>query len=594
MGQQNIISELEKLIKISESLNWQLAVFSVSKLAQLPENKAHFKSIRELQAKEVLDKAENCILQTESLQRLRDEYEYHPIDFDDLLAPLRSKWAGIIAYELLDNDLSPAELTQKFKEYKAHKIYVEDVYKVLIKQEEEAEDKEIFNLLKKPQKKNNYLPNDLAPVQKFIESIGWDETAATMIIMSAVAGILEQGFSVSIPEKNWKERCLSMFTALVCRSGKMKTPLMGELVFDPIISLVEDEWKCYQEELEQWEKENKDKKPSEQAPKPVEPPKRIMGDLTKEALSRVFQMNEGNGVLVAKDELSGFFKGLNQYKRGKGDDTEFYCELWNGRVFPPERVGEKNISNGIFRCQSGILGGIQPKILQSLFGNETIGNGFFARFSWYLRDTAEKFTPTFPDIEDESKVATVSISKFMRGFYQKIMKLTATDFTFSSPAKKYIKHQINKIDERADQAYRNGKDIEEEFLLKFRGKLLRYCALLQIIHYPDNPSLKINKTICQIAFNLLAEELFFVKKMISLNVSNSQETLPDRWIKILDKAAQLDVVKGRDIQRQYGHKAEIVRQDFIDMAKKGLGFTVGKGTRLGFTINSSTIDNNHF
>ena len=210
---------------------------------------------------------------------------------------------------------------------------------------------------------------------------------------------------------------------------------------------------------------------------------------------------------------------------------------------------------------------------------------FFARFSWYLRDVSEDFTPTFPDIEDESISANINILEFMQGFYTQVMMLRPIQFTFTSAAKKYVKHKINKIDKNAFDASRSGRDIEEEFTLKFRGKLLRYCALLQIIHYRHNPPEKIDITICRIAFNLLAEEQYFIKQMISLNVKNEEEQLPDRWNKILIKAKQLDIVKARDIQISHKNlKPDAIRQDFRDMAKKGLGYVVGKGTRLCFTL----------
>ncbi|NEP75131.1 MAG: hypothetical protein F6K29_26510, partial [Okeania sp. SIO2G5] len=46
-------------------------------------------------------------------------------------------------------------------------------------------------------------------------------------------------------------------------------------------------------------------------------------------------------------------------------DTEFYCELWNGRVFPPERVGEKNILLKIQQRspQQNIYGEVPNKLI---------------------------------------------------------------------------------------------------------------------------------------------------------------------------------------------------------------------------------------
>ena len=373
MGQKSIIGELEELLKKSDKLDWQMAVFNLAKLSSLPDNQYHFKSIEELRYKEAADKAENLLLNTEALLYIRNEYNINPHDFDELLAPLRSRKAAVLAYDLLEQDLSSLQLQNKINEYKSHKIYVQELYEKLAKEEEEAEDKETFQILKKPQQKIDYLPKSLEPLRRYIQTINWDETAATMVIMGAVSGVLANGFTVSIPECGWTESCLSMFTSIVARSGSMKTPLMGNLAFNPIIKIAKLINENYQKAYSDWESQGE-----KDEPEPLLPRKLIMGDLTKEALSKVAQVNNGNGTLIAKDELSGFFHGLNQYK-GKGDDVEFYCELWNGRIFPRERAGEKFNTDGIFDFQTGIVGGIQPKVLSKLFGSSTIGNGFFCK-----------------------------------------------------------------------------------------------------------------------------------------------------------------------------------------------------------------------
>lgn len=91
------------------------------------------------------------------------------------------------------------------------------------------------------------------------------------------------------------------------------------------------------------------------------------------------------GLLVFRDELSGWLKGLN--KKGNEGDLEFYLEGWNGMndyTFDRISRGTIHIKN---MCLS-VLGTIQPRPLYYLIKGDTkssmVDNGFLARFQFMI------------------------------------------------------------------------------------------------------------------------------------------------------------------------------------------------------------------
>src|SRR5918994_6064481 len=91
----------------------------------------------------------------------------------------------------------------------------------------------------------------------------------------------------------------------------------------------------------------------------------VVDDTTVEALSRVLKESP-RGVLVGKDELDGWIRGMDQYKAGgKGSDRQFWLSAWNS---DPITVDRKGAPEALMVSEPfvGISGGIQPEVLKDL------------------------------------------------------------------------------------------------------------------------------------------------------------------------------------------------------------------------------------
>jgi len=113
-----------------------------------------------------------------------------------------------------------------------------------------------------------------------------------------------------------------------------------------------------------------------------EPEKPALGriyadDTTVERLADILHENR-RGLLIIKDELSGWLGAMNQYKQGgKGADRQFWLSAHTNQ---PVSVDRKSLEEPVIVARPfvSIVGGIQPEVLPD-FGKDR-GDGLIDRF----------------------------------------------------------------------------------------------------------------------------------------------------------------------------------------------------------------------
>jgi hypothetical protein len=90
----------------------------------------------------------------------------------------------------------------------------------------------------------------------------------------------------------------------------------------------------------------------------------VADDTTIEALAGILESNP-RGVLVARDELAGWVRAMDQYKGGKGADRQIWLSLWSNAPISVDRKGspEPVIVESPW---VSVTGSIQPEILPDL------------------------------------------------------------------------------------------------------------------------------------------------------------------------------------------------------------------------------------
>ena len=204
----------------------------------------------------------------------------------------------------------------------------------------------------------------------------------------AVSGALLAKKTIGI-KSGWRERP-NIYLALCGDTGQGKSPSLSA-VTSPVV-LFEQELK------EQYDKEKKNyeismdiynsmpKSKRNPETKPEKPPQKTLmsTNATVESISKILLNNPS--LLLIKDELTGWIKSMNQYRGGKGDDTEFYLSCWSGSAAKVDRVKEDSLF--IPHACLSIVGGIVPENVHILVPETK--DGFVERILFCFPNRIEK------------------------------------------------------------------------------------------------------------------------------------------------------------------------------------------------------------
>ncbi len=221
-------------------------------------------------------------------------------------------------------------------------------------------------------------------------AIGCDESYIALPLLSSLAGAIGNTCRVKI-RRIWSEPAI-VWTAIVGESGTMKSPAL-ELAMRFVrkrqhhtmkehkraIQEWESDHARYEVELATWKQGTRKGGISDPPTAPERPvcPRTWTDDATTEAI--VVRLRENpRGLLVARDELSGWFD-FGRYTTGKGaEDVAKWQEVFGGRSLIVDR--KTSDTEYVPRATVSIAGGIQPEMLRRVLTQEHQDNGLAARF----------------------------------------------------------------------------------------------------------------------------------------------------------------------------------------------------------------------
>ena len=212
-----------------------------------------------------------------------------------------------------------------------------------------------------------------------------DPAFIALPMLSALAGAIGNSRRIKL-KAAWSEPAI-IWSAIVGESGSMKSPAI-DLAMRPMIKIQKEAFREHAEKMEEFEKKLEEyenalrqrKKALEMPDKPVEPiaKRYYCSDVTVEALAGLLA-NAPRGLLLARDELSGWVNSFNSYKGGKGGDDAKWLELYRAGTLLVDRKGGSPKTIHIPNASVSVLGGIQPGILAQVLGTEHFENGLAAR-----------------------------------------------------------------------------------------------------------------------------------------------------------------------------------------------------------------------
>jgi hypothetical protein len=239
--------------------------------------------------------------------------------------------------------------------------------------------------------------------------------------MLAVLGSAIGNSRVIKLKEGWEEGA-GIYATLIADPGEKKTPAM-KMALEPAqkeqARLKErylkqaDEHKA---EMRQWEVDKKANARNDlPAPPPPEAPimeRTVVEDTTVEALGVRLAQNP-RGLLVTRDELSGWVRSMDQYKQGgRGADRQFWLSAWSNAYTSVDRKGREE---PLFlpRPFVSVVGAIQPGVLSELGAGRE--DGMMDRFLF-------AYPLPVPSAWSDHEISPVSRGEYAR-LYERIREL---------------------------------------------------------------------------------------------------------------------------------------------------------------------------
>lgn len=233
------------------------------------------------------------------------------------------------------------------------------------------------------------------PVRRFVAAgaaaIGCDPSYIALPMLAVLAAAIGNTRRIQL-KRGWAAPPI-IWVAIVGESGTAKSPAF-RLVMRPLherqkkalqqheeaMQQYRCDVACFEKVRSQWTKNNNSTQPPPDKPPEPIAERFIVSDTTVEALASVLQGNP-RGVLLARDELAGWFGSFDRYSSGKGGaDAAHWLSMFNGEQLAVDRKTGSPRTVYVPAAAVCVCGGIQPQILNRALGSEHRESGLGARF----------------------------------------------------------------------------------------------------------------------------------------------------------------------------------------------------------------------
>jgi len=218
------------------------------------------------------------------------------------------------------------------------------------------------------------------PVRSFVnvaaKALGCALAYIALPLLAALASAVGNTRRIRL-KRSWCEPCV-IWTVCVGESGTLKSPAF-ELALRPVRALQSTalrEWQqamevyqtdkaTFEADLAEWKKRGR--KAGEPPPDEPEEPRAVRyvcQDTTVEALAVLLE-DQPRGLLMARDELSGWVNSFDAYKSCRGADVAHWLSIYRaGQVVWDRKTGVRKVIH-VPRAAVCVAGGVQPRALEA-------------------------------------------------------------------------------------------------------------------------------------------------------------------------------------------------------------------------------------
>ncbi|WP_225977646.1 DUF3987 domain-containing protein [Nostoc sp. CENA543] len=439
-----------------------------------------------------------------------------------------------------------------------------------------------------------FLPTKLATaLMLFGINQSLPQTSLMMSLISVISATHLIGTQVLIGNKhNEFYQNPAINHALVGDSGSGKSIIFRSLVKKPLNALRKTEKKRFAEQSQQYERSLAAWQQSDQSTPPPEPPppinKMYLTGATLEGLKDYIAKAPDYSILNVVDELSGLFKGFNQYKQGQGNDRQEFLSLYDGDGF-----SEAKVSKNIFveKSNTAWLGGLQPTILDKYF-QLGASDGLLPRFTFSILPETIRLLP-------EENAQSIDVTGIVKGLYKATLDCQPQTYHITGEAYKYFREVDTKWQY---EAARLPNGALKEFLKKCKGLLGRLSLNLHLIHELSDPYCGTPPTVIPLIRVKQAADIVehLLQQIQAVHLQIAGETTQSAILAMINLSMKRQSLgeqgwlNAREISRNQTAKGRMktaeIRELMIKAKDMGYGQLRGSGTKLEFRSTKNVGD----
>lgn len=217
------------------------------------------------------------------------------------------------------------------------------------------------------QRKHPSLPIGLLPkvIEEYAvsqaEIMGVDAGGIAAAALAVCAAAIPDTITLRVKRHDDWEESARLWVALIGNPSAKKSPIISAAT-RPLRAIDDDLVRSYLDEKRAYDALDKAGKSEKPTPKQM---RARIEDVTVEAAQEILR-DSRNGVLLIRDELSGWFGSMEKYGSGKGAaaDRSFWLQAFNGGSYSVNRVGRGVVA--IDNLSVSMLGGIQPEPIRRI------------------------------------------------------------------------------------------------------------------------------------------------------------------------------------------------------------------------------------
>jgi hypothetical protein len=216
-------------------------------------------------------------------------------------------------------------------------------------------------------------------IRGFAKGAGTQESYVASGVLACLAGICDES---TIKIKAGYIDHPNLYLAIVGHPGVSKTAAVSAAL-KPLMKLEAIKNADYKKKKDRFEEElksasSKERKELEKR-RPTREPSKLVSDGSLEGMFTHMETQYDAGrqphCVYVRDELNGFFGGMNKYKKSGGDDNEMWLQLFTG-----QNISKTLVLKTIFveNARATVIGGIQPEVYRKAMQDK--GDGMIDRF----------------------------------------------------------------------------------------------------------------------------------------------------------------------------------------------------------------------